>query len=122
MKYLRLFENLKDKLPKLDKYLVWQSSDNDIFTILENTNKVKMSGNGDYNRYKIIPVKHLYDYNLKTDILKVRENLMGGGRTSGLIYGDIENSIKTFLIYQSNDLQDCIDTLKIMSDVNKYNL
>jgi hypothetical protein len=121
MKYIKLYENLEDPIPKeLCKYLVWRDGEYKC-NILENTYKVEWSGNPGQEPYKVIPVLHLYSYNFKNENLeKLEPN--SSNRTTGLIYDMIDESMKKSLLYQSNDLQDCIDTVQAMSTSKKYNL
>ena len=118
MKYIKKYE--QKKLPKLDKYLVWKDFDkNKIFRLLENTYELRKSIDGNYD---IIAVNHLYNYNCDSDDLS-KITSESNSRTSGLIFDDeIENTINKFLVYQSNDLQDCIDILPILATQQKYNI
>lgn len=121
MKYIRLYENLEDPIPEnLLRYLVWIDGEFKC-NILENTYEVKWSGNIGEEPYKVISVLHLYTYNFITEKLeKLKPN--SNNRTTGLIYEMIDESMKKSLLYQSNDLKDCIDTLKTISTSRKYNL
>ena len=120
MKYLKTYEN-SDKIPKLDKYLIWLVNNTEAyFNILENTNKIEWNKNLEC---EILVVKHLYNYNIQTDTI----NKPGKSETSGLIINDgynnlLNDNVKKFLVYQSNNLQDCIDMVKILPISTKFNI
>lgn len=83
--------------------------------------------------YKIKPV---YYYNLRTetfsDILTDDVELVGIRKFKKYMIGDINymnieinvnlNKVSNFIIYQSNNFEDCLEHIEMLTNTNKYNL
>ena len=106
----------------LKKYLIWGKLENNIWSILENTNKVEISGNKGEEKYYILVVDHLYTYNTKKLISKENFGHNKIVKTTGLVYDKLSDNIEKYLLYQSDDLQDCIKQIEILAMSKKYNI
>ena len=126
MKYLKKFENedVLNVLPKLKKYIIWGKLENNTCSILENTNKIEISGNKGEEKYYILVVVHLYTYMFNTNNLISKKDFGRNiiARTSGLVYDKLPDNIEKYVMYQSEDLQDCIKQIEILAMSKKYNV
>ena len=123
MKYIKAYENTGDPLPNLKDYIIWGGSDSDTCEVYKNNNVVAWSGNG-LDKWRILSVEHLYNFNfIKNKLININSKTkLKNGLTSGLIYDGIEENMKKFLIYQSDNLQDCLDKLEYLSMTRKLNI
>ena len=97
MKHLKYFENtIKDDL----HYIIWK--DNDDTLVISETKK---------NLYNTTHCKLLYTY--KNEKLKKINH-----KNLGIKF----NIIKNFILYQSDNLKNCLNIISTLSDTNKYNL
>jgi hypothetical protein len=120
MKYIKAYENVGDKIPELKKYVIWKSTKvNNLLEIIPNKNNTIVKKPRKNEQYDTIKVKHLYNCNAKGEILKPNLN---AGKTTGLLKDDFENSIRNYLLYQSDSLQDCLDIMPLLVTSDKYNL
>lgn len=98
MKHLKYFENKNE----LKKYLILKDSF-DMFYIFEYI-----------STYKDILLKRLYNYYSNVNILQ---------KAYPVDYKTLNiRQIKNNLLYESDNLQDCIDKLPTLKNINKYNL
>lgn len=93
----KIFENTEFK-----KYLVWQAKK--IIMILEIINIAPYH----------IKFNKLYYIDNTNIVKKVKKETLN-------IFKDYEK-IKSHILYEDDDLQTCIEMLKILKDTNKYNL
>ena len=103
MKYIKMFERL-DEIKNLKKYFV--NSINDYYTLFE--------------------VKAIY-YNSKIEIRRLYhcDTSFGKELIKDIITDNIENNFymyKDSIVYTSDNLNDCLDFIKLRLDVNKYNI
>ena len=101
MKYLKYFENKNE----LKNFVILKDSLNMfyIFKVL------------DYNKVTDVYVlRRLYQY--FSNVNKIEQILDGDYKTLNI------RQIKNNLLYQSEDLQDCVDKLPTLKNINKYNL
>ena len=101
MKYLKYFENKKD----LKKYIILKDS-LDMFYIFKVLNYM--------NNADMYILRRLYQY------------FSNVNKTEKIIHVDYKTlnirQIKNNLLYESDNLQDCIDKLPTLKNINKYNL
>ena len=100
MKFIKKYENFED----LSKYLIWQAK-KIIMMILELTEIAPYH----------LKFKKLYTFNPSDKILKKIRN------ESIIIYKDY-NKIKRHILYESYDLQSCLDNLDLILNTKKYNI
>lgn len=110
MKYIKTFESIiNDDLSNLKKYILWSGSDNNYY-IFE-TGRPYVARYGPPLNCCEIFYKYRYD---KKDKRLYKEEPKG------------EHSIgadkKHLIIFQSDNIQDCIDTIYAMENATKYNL
>ena len=108
MKYIQKFENIKDDL-KL--YAVWDNNPHNIDTyeILQTTRKTKINEHID-----MIWAKTLYVFTPDTGELRKMYDNEEEHFSSNVISKHIK--------FTSNDIDECIDYLKIYIDAKNYNL
>jgi hypothetical protein len=108
MKYLKSYENIN--IP-LKKYVIWkQDTDLEVFEVTDKIEK--------WDTDKVIIINILYKFKLG----KIEPVSLNKRPTAGLDLTNLQNNIKNFCIYQSDNLQDCLDILEILDTSNKYNL
>lgn len=113
-KYLKIYENFD--INNIKRFVMWKSSKD--LQILEVFKKVQTLSKNDLT--KILPVDHLYTYSIKNDKLLNKNNMYEF--TTGLLYDDIEENLKIYCVYQSDNLKDCLEMLSTISNSIKYNL
>lgn len=104
MKYLKTYEQNKEKLKN---YIVW-----------EYKNKIVVFEIKTQYDNSPISLKRVNLYNIKKNYIeeiKLEEH-------DKMIYYKNINEIKDGLLYQSDNLKDCIDKVKYLSDIKKYNI
>lgn len=102
MKYLKTYEKYKES--DFKKYFIGTLFDSlAIFNIIEMSNK------------NMAEIKILLIYNKTNDEIKEFK----GGEES---YKKSLDIIKNKILFQSDNIQDCIDIIPILSDTIKYNL
>lgn len=108
MKHIKTYEVLRSEL-KLDKYIIWKSSlALNIFKVLRSSNQ------------STLLLERLYMYSEKglekAPFEKYDEIIT-------LQIDDVmENVIYSYIEFQSNSLQECIDIIPTIIDSNKFNL
>lgn len=107
MKHIKTYEVLRSEL-KLDKYIIWKSSLLNIFKVLISSNQ------------STLILERLYMYSEKglekAPFEKYDEMIT-------LQIDDVsEDVIYSYIVFQSNNLQECIDVIPTIIDSNKFNL
>jgi len=106
MKHLKTFENNTRK--KYKKYIVWDYSKN--ITIFEVINDNK-------NTVKIKRCKLFHDFNNGTNITEYKLS-----EKEEEIQFKNYRYIDKYLLYQSDNLEDCVEKIQILKIANKYNI
>lgn len=116
MKHLKTYEHkTKYKTSQFSEYLIWSTLENTV-RIFKNDHKIDY-WQKDKNQ-PVLRITHLYTYDLQTkELTKVTGQ--SNERTTGVFLA--EDTLPRIL-FQSDNLQDCINTLPILSATNKYNL
>lgn len=112
MKYIKTYENVIENL--IDKFVVYRTTSTTIDPITKKEYqflfifKIKS-----IDEYDTVTVKRYYEYDTMLNKLKNSE------------IDDIKGNINILLentLFSSDNLQDCVDMLPVLSDINKYNL
>jgi hypothetical protein len=101
MKYIKTYEKY-NSVDNFKKYIIWQAKK--ILMILQVTEVTEYH----------LKFNKIYTLD-KNDLLKKMKN------EKIVIYHDYDK-IKRHIIYEDDNLQECIDKLKIITDINKYNI
>ena len=114
MKHIKHYEHKKKYTPEqFSDYITWLSSDTKII-ILKNEHKIEF-----YLKDKnqpLLRVTQIYSYNILNNSIIENSN----SKITGLFLDP--DTIQNRILYQSNDMQDCIDMIHLISSANKYNL
>lgn len=110
MKYIKAYENTEENIPLLKKYCIWKNT-NDTLEILELVGSEK---NKKYSKYMSLLSLYFY-YPSENKLVKLKR------QNQAQIAFD-SNIIKTYVPYTSDNIQDCIDMLPIISNIEKYNI
>ena len=102
MKYLKTFEKF---YIGLKKYLIFEAAYDTIFEVVNITP----------SKINDVEIKSLYYYNKYT---KIKELV----KTQPYNISYSHSYLSDHIIYQSANLQDCIDKLELREDIKKYNL
>lgn len=108
MKYIKQYETNTIEL-NLKKYIIWKSSVLNIFEVLKHNNKTELS------------LERLFIY---TDDVGLMSSPFKKYDTNVILeISDIKkDALYSYIKYQSDNLQDCIDNIKILTTTAKYNL
>jgi hypothetical protein len=110
MKHLKTFESMiNDDLSNLKKYILWNGSDNNLYIF--KTGKPYVATWGPPLNYCEVFPKYMYDK---------REKRLDKEESTG--EHSIGSNRKDLIIYQSDNIQDCIDMIYSMEISPKYNL
>ena len=111
MKYIKYFEStIKDDLSNLKKYILWNGSDGNLY-IFETGEKYVTTWGPPLNCCRIL---YKYMYNKK------EKRLYDESGTKGDF--SIGADRKHLIIYQSDNIQDCIDVINTIENTIKYNI
>ena len=116
MKHIKSYENIQEKYKEsqFSEYIAWRS--NTDIKIVKNNHKIKFFQQ-DKNQ-PVLEITHLYTYDtIDKSLTKIDDN--SNEKITGIFLAP--DTLPKFL-YQSDNVQDCIDMLTLLSTANKYNL